>query len=390
MPVPATGPLWTKNFIALSFSNALLFSGFHLLVPVLPVFIADHGGNDAQIGLIMGSFTFSAILIRLFTEAGIRRLGKVPFLLLGMFVCLLATAAYYWADSVGLALAVRLLHGLGFGIATTMYATLVADIIPGARRGEGMGYFGLGTTVMMAAAPAFGVWLVAGYGFGVLFAVATAGQIVAVLGMGFFSPGAPGPAKNPGQGAALSFLDRVIERQAAFPALLSLLTGICVGGVLSFVTLLAKQANLATVGYFFLVATSFIFLSRLVIGRIFDRKGPAWVILPGAVSLLIGQLILSQVGTTAVLLTAAVFHGLGIGILFPSLQTWMISIVASDRRSAVNATFYNFIDSGIGGGSVLLGFVAGAGGYSAVYLTSAAVMGAFIAVYIAYLVKRGR
>ncbi len=390
MTNPFAQPLWTKNFIVLALANTLLFSGFHLIMPVLPLFIADRGGTDSQIGLVMGSFTFSAVLVRLFTETGIERLGKKRFLQLGMLVSLLAAAAYYWADTVGLASAVRLLHGHGFGIATTMYATLAVDIIPAARRGEGLGYFGLGTTLSMAVSPALGVWLTADHGFGALFAVATASQILAILGLGAFAPAPAGPAAGPVAGGAIPLLDRLMERKAAFPALLCLLTGVTVGGVLSFVTLLAKAANLASVGYFFMVGTAFVFLARLFVGRIFDRRGPAWVILPGAACLCLGHFILSQAATTPVLLTAAVFHGLGIGILFPSLQAWMVGLVAPDRRGVVNATFYNFVDSGVGGGSVVLGLVAETAGYSAVYLVSASVMLLFLVIYAGYLAARPR
>lgn len=389
MTNPFAQPLWTKNFIVLSLSNALLFSGFHLIMPVLPLFIADCGASASQIGLVMGSFTFSAVAVRLFTDAGISRLGKKRFLLIGMFVCLLAAGAYYWADTVGLALAVRLLHGLGFGIATTLYATLAVDIIPAARRGEGLGYFGLGTTFSMAVSPALGVWLAATHGYGALFAAAVAGQIVAVLGMVPFPapPAVPAVARPAG---ACSLLDRLMERKAAFPALLCLMTGIAAAGVIGFVTLLAKAAGLATVGYFFTVSTVFVFLSRLFVGRIFDRRGPVPVVIPGAVCLGIGQVILAQTDATPVLLAGAVFHGLGMGILFPSLQAWMVGLVPPERRAAVNATFYNFIDGGIGGGAILLGLVAETAGYAAVYRVTAAVMVLFLAVYGGYLLTRPR
>jgi len=381
-------PLWSKNFIILSISNALLFSGFHLIMPVLPLFLADSGGTDREIGLIMGSFTFSAIAVRLFTETGISRLGKKTFLVLGMFVCMLGTAGYYWADAVGPALAVRLLHGVGFGIATTMFATLAVDIIPATRRGEGIGYFGLGTTLSMAVSPAVGVWLAFTHGYGSLFAAATAGQIVAVLGLSAFSPAPVAVVSGPA--GSISLLDRLIERRVLFPAFLSLLNGIAISGVLAFVALAAKAAGLTTVGYFFLVATSFVFLSRLFVGRIFDRRGPAMVIVPGAAFLLVGQLILSQTASTPVLLAAAVFHGLGTGILFPSLQAWMVSLVTPERRGVVNATFYNSLDTGIGCGAFALGFVAETVGYPAVYLATAAVTLLFLAVYGGYLFTRPR
>lgn len=389
MTNPFEQRLWTKNFIILSGSNALLFSGFHLIMPVLPLFIADCGGTDREIGLIMGSFTFSAIVVRLFTETGISRLGKKRFLLIGMFVCMLATAGYYIADGVAPALVVRLLHGVGFGIATTMYATLAVDIIPAVRRGEGIGYFGLGTTLSMAVSPALGVWLAAAHGYGTLFAAATAGQIVAVLGLSAFSP-APVTYAVSRPAGATPLLDRLLERTALFPAFLSLLTGIGISGVLAFVALTAKAAGLTTVGYFFMVATSFVFLSRLFVGRIFDHRGPAWVIIPGVVCLLIGQVILSQTATTPVLLAAAVFHGLGTGILFPSLQAWMVDLVRPERRGIVNATFYNFLDTGVGGGAVVLGIVAETAGYAAVYLVTAAVAILFLAVYAGYLLTRTR
>jgi predicted MFS family arabinose efflux permease len=391
MTNPLGQRLWTKDFVILSVSNALLFSGFHLIMPVLPLFIADCGGTDREIGLIMGSFTFSAIAVRLFTDAGIGRLGKKPFLILGMLVCMLGTAGYYWADAVGPALAVRLLHGVGFGIATTMFATLAVDIIPALRRGEGIGYFGLGTTVSMAFSPVLGVWLAAGHGFGTLFAVATAGQIVAVLGLGAFSPARVIPVPRSAPAPAPSLLDRVLERKTGLPAFLSLLTGVAIAGVLAFVALLAKQTGLtAAVGYFFMVSTLFVFLSRLFVGRIFDRKGHAWVVAPGAVSLLIGQLVLSQAAAVPVLLAAAAFHGLGVGILFPSLQAWMVDLVAPERRGIVNATFYNFLDTGVGLGAVALGLVAEVAGYSAIYLVTAAVTALSLAVYAAHLLARPR
>lgn len=40
-----------------------------------------------------------------------------------------------------------------FELATTYFATLVAEVIPKERRGEGMGYFGVGETVAVSVGP---------------------------------------------------------------------------------------------------------------------------------------------------------------------------------------------------------------------------------------------
>lgn len=379
--------LWSKAFIFLAVSNALLFSGFHILIPTLPLFIASFGGTDSQVGLIMGSFTFSAVLIRFYTAAGIKRLGKKIFLLGGIGICLMASAGYFWSTSVGLALAIRVLHGIGFGIATTMYTTLIADIIPVARRGEGMGYFGLGSTLLMALAPAVGVWVVESHGFAPMFMVAAGSQLLALFWTWVVKVPVSQPAESP---AAQSGADWLWNVKVLFPAFLSLLFGISIGGVLGFVTLLAGEVHIANAGYFFLIATTNVFFVRLVVGKVFDRKGPAWVIIPGAATLLLGLVLLANVSSPAVFLWAAVCYGLGIGCLFPALQTWMINTVVPARRSSASATFLNALDAGVGGGAILFGLVAEQSGYQAIYLYSANVVGCFIILYVLYAVRQTR
>ena len=65
-------------------------------------------------------------------------------------------------DSVGAIVAARVIHGFGFGLSTTFAAALVADVIPASRRGEGIGYFGLGSTI---AGVLFGGVIFADYWF---------------------------------------------------------------------------------------------------------------------------------------------------------------------------------------------------------------------------------
>ncbi|WP_417083037.1 MFS transporter [Mitsuokella jalaludinii] len=154
-----TEKLWSRDFIALTAANGLLFAGFHILLPTLPIYVASLGASGSEIGLIAGIFGYSAIFIRLFTDTGVRAFGKKTCLYAGLLFSLLATAGYALLDSVGAIVAARVIHGFGFGLSTTFAAALVADVIPASRRGEGIGYFGLGSTIAMALAPAFGLVL---------------------------------------------------------------------------------------------------------------------------------------------------------------------------------------------------------------------------------------
>ena len=154
-----TERLWTKNFILILLSNGLMFGGFHALLPTLPVFAAQQGGTGTQLGIIGGIFGFSAIFIRFFAVYGEKLLGKKKCLYIGLVISSLSVMGYAIFSAVDEIILIRVIHGLGYGLATTFYASLVADIIPRSRRGEGVGYFGLGSTVAMALAPASAVWI---------------------------------------------------------------------------------------------------------------------------------------------------------------------------------------------------------------------------------------
>lgn len=383
------GELWTRNFIFLILTNGLFFSGFHILLPTIPLYAAQQGGSSIQVGLIAGIFVFSAIFIRLFTDYGKNKFGKKNCLFIGIVISFLSAASYLIWNSVGELLAIRVIHGLGFGIATTFYATIAADVIPTSRRGEGMGYFGLGTTVAMAIAPALGIWLLNEYGFSAVFVVAVLCQVIAFVWTHFCSiPTSTIAIDDIQKEEGRSLIDRFMERGTRFPALLTVLFGISYGSVLNFIAVFAKEVHIANPGYFFLVGTMCVCASRSVTGRIFDKKGPAWVILPGGILFFLSFVVLNITTSIEVFLGASVLYGLGVGALFPALQTWILNLVPANRRSAASATFYNVLDVGTGGGSIIFGMLAGKMGFSSVYIYSIAIMLVFILAYGYYIIVK--
>ena len=373
--------IWSPNFILLSLSNALLFAGFHLLLPTLPLYTAAYGATSTQIGLIVGGFTFSAIAVRLFVSKGILRWGRNRFLRIGLVICILSMAGYYFTEQANSTLLVRLTHGLGFGIASTLYATLAVDLIPVDQRGEGMGYFSLGSTFMMALAPLTGLWLYGSFQAEGLFIVGTILQTLSLVSLCYVSSEDQGATPCRNDHSALFSV-----RQVLFPCFLSLLLGICMGGVMSFITLLAKERQFANPGLFFLTSTSCIFLVRTFSGRIYDRLGAPWVIAPAALALFAAMFLLFT--AMMPLLTAAFFYGIGLGALFPALQTWLLQLAPRERQTTASATFYNALDIGVGGGSIILGYVADGGSYTAVYLVTSCISFAFLISYLFYLWRK--
>ena len=212
--------LWTRDFIALVLSNGFLFAGFHFLLPTITLYAASLGATGGEVGLIGGVFGYSAICIRLFTDTGVHYLGKKNCLYLGLALSILATMSYYMFDNIHAIVAARILHGFGFGLSTTFAAAIVADVIPSCRRGEGIGYFGLGSTVMMALAPAVGLFLFDEIGPAALFLSSAAVSFLAVLAGMFCHAGRK--VRRVMVTERTSLRNRICETGTDFPAILTI------------------------------------------------------------------------------------------------------------------------------------------------------------------------
>ena len=373
--------LWSKDFIALVMTNGLLFASFHFLLPTLPMY-ADHlGATGTEIGLIGGIFGFSAIFIRLFTDIGVRVLGKKNSLYAGLFLSILATMSYFIFDSIDAIILARVVHGFGFGLSTTFATAIAADVIPAARRGEGVGYLGLGSTAAMALAPALGLSMLLDLGPGVLF---TFSAVMSLLAIGTAKvcsetetvPALPVPAVHS------SVHNCLFEAGTGVPAVLTILFGAAYGSVNTFIAMLANETGIGHAGLFFVIGTLFIFISRPFGGRLFDRKGPFFVILPGSIFFIVALVLIFMATSLPLLLLASVFYGFGGGLLLPALMTWMLNLVQADRRSAAGATFYNMLDIGTSSGLILLGSLAGSIGYAAMYRYVAVIMVVFVLFFL--------
>jgi len=370
--------LWTRDFIALIATNGALFAAFHFLLPTLPMYATDLGATGTEIGIIGGIFGYAAIFIRLFTDTGVRAFGKRKCLYAGLILSIISTIGYFIFDSVDAIIFFRITHGIGFGLSTTFAAAIAADVIPAARRGEGIGYFGLGSTVAMAIAPALGIVFLTDVSPLALCAASTLVSCIAMLTL-FTCKAKEVMPELPTKPVSTSLKNRLYENGTGVPSILTILFGAAYGSVNTFIAMMAIEAGIESAGIFFLTGTLFIFISRPFGGRLLDRYGAFSVILPGAISYLIALAIIVNATTLTMLLTASVFYGLGAGLLLPALMTWMLNVVRADRRSSASATFYNMLDIGTATGLLVLGHMAGDIGYIAMYKYVLGIMIIFLA-----------
>jgi MFS family permease len=384
-------PLWTKAFLITSLSNLLLFFSFQMLIPTIPTHVSQLGGNDVQVGLVIGIFTISSLLTRPFAGRALDLFGRKHVLLVGLAICALTIAGYSYMAAVTLILAARFVHGIGWGMSTTSLGTVIADIIPSERRGEGMGYYGLSNTFAMALAPLTGLWLMHSYGFPRVLLISTLLALLSLFSSLFITYTKPLPVEK--SAIRPKLMDRLWERTALLPSVLLLFTAICYGGIVTFITLFGHEAGISNVGWFFLCNASMVLIVRPITGMLFDRKGPEWVLLPGALFTLAGLLLLSYAHSEASLAAAAICYGIGFGSLQPALQAWTIARAAPNRRGAANGTFFSANDLGIGIGAMVLGAIANiSGSYALMYRYSTVLILVFMLIYgwCFWQARRGR
>lgn len=245
---------------------------------------------------------------------------------------------------------------------------------------KGIGYFGLGSTVMMALAPAVGLFLLNDISPAALFFASAAVSFLAVLASVFCHAGKKVRRVEVKEKASLR--DRICETGTGLPAVLTIFFGAAYGSVNTYIALMAAEAHIENAGLFFIIGTLFVFISRPFGGRLLDAKGAFAVVMPGSVLYLIGLLLIMAAHSLTVLLAASVFYGLGAGLLLPALLTWILNMVRPERRSSASATFYNMLDIGTSTGILVLGVIAGMVGYRHMYWSVTALMICFAVLFM--------
>ncbi|MGK5510958.1 MFS transporter [Brevibacillus formosus] len=374
--------LWTRDFVLLTVCNLLLFLTVQMQTPTFPAYVKEaYQANDFVVSLVISLFSLAAVIARVFTGEALKTKSSKILAIVALGLVAIFSAGYYWAGSIIFFLLLRILVGIGFGMGSTTFPTIVSNVIPAKRIGEGMGYFGLSTSLAMALGPLIGLGVLNGFGFGSMLMVLV--LLVAIIFplMHFIRAYNQLPVSSSEKAQTVTGIRRFYDKKLLLPAGLNFCLSITYGGILSFLALYGKEAHIENVGWFFLTNALAMVLIRPFSGKLYDRKGHVAVLPPGAIFVGISLLLLSLTTTESLLLVSAAFYGLGYGMIQPSIQAWMMKVVTPEQRGMANGLFFNSIDLGIAVGSMLLGVIATHSSYSVMYRWSAACLLLFLIVY---------
>ncbi|MDQ0878628.1 MFS family permease [Paenibacillus sp. V4I3] len=370
--------LWTKPFILMTVGMFFLFTGFYSLYPTLPLFIKQMGGNETQVGLAAGAFMLTAVIFRPIVGVLLDRFGRRPFIVWGLLLFTLGMYMYDWIGGIFVLMVLRMLHGMSWAVSTTAVYTAIADMIPSARRGEGMGWFGTATTMAMAVGPIFGIWVTQNLSYHALFLFAVLLSAAALL----LTFGAKMPFRPKSGARRIEFFEKSVLPVTAS----CFFHAIAYGGITTFVPLFANSIKVNP-GAFFLAYAATLALIRPIAGKLSDRHGETYVIVPALVITISALITLSFSTGLFGVLVSAVLYGIGFGSVHPALQAATIRLAHPDRKGVATASLLTATDLGIGLGAIMLGWVSQYTSYQLLFTVSA-VSVAFSLLLFTFFVKR--
>ncbi|MDL2231121.1 MFS transporter [Porphyromonadaceae bacterium OttesenSCG-928-L07] len=369
--------LVTANYCYILAANFLLYFGFYLLMPVLPFYLTEVFQTDKTVaGLVLACYTLAALTIRPFSGYLLDSFARKPLYLFAFFIFTGVFAGYLLAGTLTLFTILRILHGFSFGTVTVSGNTIVIDIMPASRRGEGLGYYGLSNNIAMAVGPMTGLFLHDYYTFDTIFLYAlascTVGLIMATL--------VKTPVKPPVKREPIS-LDRFILLKGIPVGFVLLLLSIPYGMTTTYVAMYAHNIGITGgTGLFFTLMALGMATSRLFSGKQVDRGWITQVITFGMCLVCVCFFTLSachqimewdaQLGTY-IFFGIALFLGIGFGTMFPAFNTMFVNLAPNNQRGTATSTYLTSWDVGIGLGLVLGGYIANVSNFQSAYFIGA-------------------
>ncbi len=367
--------LFTFNYCSILAANFLLYFGFWLLIPVLPFYLSEiFSATKSTIGIVLSCYTLSSLCIRPFSGYLLDSFSRKPLYLLAYFTFMVIFMGYIWAGILTLFILFRIVHGISFGVVTVGGNTLVIDIMPSLRRGEGLGYYGLTNNLAMSVGPMFGLFLHnAGTPYMHIF---TYGFLSCLLG--FLSACMVKTTYRPPVKKEAISLDRFILIKGIPAGISLLLLSIPYGMTTNYVAMYAHQIGItAETGFFFTLMAVGMAISRLFSGRLVDKGKITEVITYGlflVAACFLGltacgwmaEIALSQ--TTFLFFIIALLLGVGFGTMFPAYNTLFVNLAPNSQRGTATSTYLTSWDVGLGIGMLTGGYIAEVASFRIAYL----------------------
>ena len=357
-------------FLLATFANFAYFVAVGAIIPILPRFVQGPlGGGDVSVGISMGAFALTAVLLRPWAGRLSDSRGRRILIVGGGVSVGLSVLGYALTDSLVSLIALRLITGVGEAAFYVGVASVINDLAPESRRGEALSYFSLALFGGLALGPVLGETLLDVSGYDAVW-LAMGGSAILAGALGLFVPDTRPPGTAEGAGN-----QPLIHPAAVRPGSILAANIWALATFSSFVPLYALQLGLDGSRFVFVVNSAIILAIRAFGARIPDILGPRRSATAALVSTMLGLTLMGVWGTPAGLFAGTAVFSVGHALAFPALMTLAIRGAPASERGAVVGTFTAFFDGAFGVGAVSAGAIADAVGYRGAFVGAGIVAG---------------
>ncbi len=338
-----------KNLWKISASTFFVYGGLAILV-YFSLFLKEIGLNDAEIGLIVSLFSWTALFSRPLGGRIADRYSPRSLLLLGAGIFSLSLFALsVVGKNVPLIVAIRISTGLGF--AWYALGSLLQSV-----EGEKIERFtgNVSTLSVFYLLPYFmypylGIRIARIYGFGWMFALGGASVLVSI---------------------PIIFSLRKVERKSSkrgnlkitpevlFLGFMNLLIGWSVNIAFPFIPLIEKIKPGVETGFFFSMVSAVAVLIRAYAGRKFRFWGSPGAFLPGFLGFASGFVFAHFVSSTMHLIAVGFLIGVGVGTVYPNITSITLKIAPQEHRGITMGFVSSMGDLGFCTGPIIFGYLS--------------------------------
>ncbi len=356
---------WNRDFLLALAGYFFLFMSVSLFF-LFPVVLEKFGPRQSRIGLIMGVYSVVAIAIRPFFGRMIDVRGGRRIALLGLFILIVSVPFFHFVEDAGwLPFLLRALSGLGWGISMTATIAMCSDLAPAESLAKSMGIIGVAGLVANALGPLLAEELIREGGAGrlynasLLFLMTSLACVLLTRDIV-----KAGDSRAVGGMKALKAVPWVL---AAIVGSVPVFHGAIRAAMIYFIAVFGNSIGISRIGPFFLVFSLAAILTRFRLGDLSDRRGRKTVILPAALIIVANLFVIAQVRSWPLLLVTGFVGGLGQGLIFPALSTYIIDFLGRENKGLAISLYNSLFDVGMGLGSPLFGWVSDMAGYRWMY-----------------------
>ena len=362
-------------------------------MPILPFYLVEEfSAGRSMVGFILSCYTIACLCIRPFSGYLLDTFNRKPLYLLAYTVFTVIFGGYVVAGALAVFIGLRIVHGLAFGMVSVAGNTIVIDILPSARRGEGVGYYGLANNLAMSFGPMIGLFMHGTCPYEVIFACSLGSGCLGILMASLVKT----PRKAPVAREPVS-LDRFLLVKGIPAGIALLLLSIPYGITTTYVAMYADEIGIETsTGLYFTCMAVGLAISRIFSGKQVDKGRITQVISMGMylaffcfVALYACEPMMERFPrfTSEFFLAIALLQGVAFGTMFPAFNTLFVNLAPNNQRGTATSTYLTSWDVGIGIGLMLGGYIGERwGSFSYAYLMGA---GLTVLSTVYFLVKAG-